>query len=69
MQYLKPSTGFGEDTQYNNIMYAALSDLPTALLPDKPPFGHSETDSAPRALTLRRTLWAQERRACCCISS
>ncbi|KAJ7484270.1 beta-lactamase/transpeptidase-like protein [Mycena latifolia] len=38
MKYLKPSTGFREDTQYNNIMYAVLSYLPTALLPDKPPF-------------------------------
>ncbi|KAJ7670402.1 beta-lactamase/transpeptidase-like protein, partial [Mycena rosella] len=40
MKYLKPSTGFREDTRYNNIMYTVLSYLPTALLPDKPPFVH-----------------------------
>ncbi|KAJ6609281.1 beta-lactamase/transpeptidase-like protein [Mycena sp. CBHHK59/15] len=38
LKYLKPSTGFREDTQYNNFMYAVLSYLPTALLPHKPPF-------------------------------
>ncbi|KAF8217633.1 beta-lactamase/transpeptidase-like protein [Mycena galopus ATCC 62051] len=38
LRYLKPSTGFRENPQYNNIMYALLSYLPTALLPDKPPF-------------------------------
>ncbi|KAJ7154577.1 beta-lactamase/transpeptidase-like protein [Mycena filopes] len=39
LQHLKPSTGFRENLQYTNIMYAVLSYLPTALLPDKPPFG------------------------------
>ncbi|KAJ6627618.1 beta-lactamase/transpeptidase-like protein [Mycena sp. CBHHK59/15] len=38
LRYLKPSTGFRENTQYSNIMYAVLSYLPTALLPAKPPF-------------------------------
>ncbi|KAJ7249404.1 beta-lactamase/transpeptidase-like protein [Mycena rebaudengoi] len=38
LQYLKPSTGFREDLQYNNIMYSVLSYLPTALLPGHPPF-------------------------------
>ncbi|KAJ7154569.1 beta-lactamase/transpeptidase-like protein [Mycena filopes] len=38
LQHLKPSTGFRENPQYSNIMYAVLSYLPTALLPDKPPF-------------------------------
>ncbi|KAF7338793.1 Beta-lactamase class penicillin binding protein [Mycena sanguinolenta] len=38
LRYLKPSTGFRENTQYSNLMYTVLSYLPTALLPDKPPF-------------------------------
>ncbi|KAF7348644.1 Beta-lactamase domain-containing protein [Mycena venus] len=38
LRYLKPSTGFRENPQYNNIMYAVLSYLPTVLLPHKPPF-------------------------------
>ncbi|KAJ6469361.1 beta-lactamase/transpeptidase-like protein [Mycena sanguinolenta] len=38
LRYLKPSTGFRENAQYNNMMYTVLSYLPTALLPDKPPF-------------------------------
>ncbi|KAF8217636.1 beta-lactamase/transpeptidase-like protein [Mycena galopus ATCC 62051] len=38
LRYLKPSTGFRENTQYSNLMYSVLSYLPTALLPDKPPF-------------------------------
>ncbi|KAF7338796.1 Beta-lactamase class penicillin binding protein [Mycena sanguinolenta] len=38
LRYLKPSTGFRENAQYNNMMYMVLSYLPTALLPDKPPF-------------------------------
>ncbi|KAF7321092.1 Beta-lactamase domain-containing protein [Mycena chlorophos] len=36
MKYLKPSTEFREDFQYNNIMYEVLSYLPTALLPSQP---------------------------------
>ncbi|KAJ7908943.1 beta-lactamase/transpeptidase-like protein [Mycena leptocephala] len=39
IQYLKPSLGFREGTQYNNFMYVVLSYLPTVLLPNKPPFG------------------------------
>ncbi|KAF7374353.1 Beta-lactamase class penicillin binding protein [Mycena sanguinolenta] len=38
LRYLKPSTGFRENAQYNNMMYTVLSYLPTALLPHKPPF-------------------------------
>ncbi|KAJ7635884.1 beta-lactamase/transpeptidase-like protein, partial [Mycena rosella] len=38
LRYLKPSASFRDDLQYNNLMYAVLSYLPTALLPDKPPF-------------------------------
>ncbi|KAJ7774038.1 beta-lactamase/transpeptidase-like protein [Mycena metata] len=38
LQYLKPSLGFRDAAQYNNIMYAILSYLPTALLPNKPLF-------------------------------
>jgi CubicO group peptidase (beta-lactamase class C family) len=38
LQYLKPSAEFRETLQYTNIMYAVLSYLPTALLPDKPSF-------------------------------
>ncbi|KAJ7261002.1 beta-lactamase/transpeptidase-like protein [Mycena rebaudengoi] len=38
LQYLKPSTGFREDLQYNNLMYIVLSYLPTALIPGRPPF-------------------------------
>ncbi|KAJ6599954.1 beta-lactamase/transpeptidase-like protein [Mycena vulgaris] len=38
LRYLKPSTGFSRTLQYTNIMYAVLSYIPTALLPDKPPF-------------------------------
>ncbi|KAF7338798.1 Beta-lactamase domain-containing protein [Mycena sanguinolenta] len=37
-RYLKPSTDFRENPQYNNMMYAVLSYLPTAHLPDEPPF-------------------------------
>ncbi|KAF7297131.1 Beta-lactamase domain-containing protein [Mycena indigotica] len=36
LKYLKPSTGFRETLQYNNLMYAVLSYLPTVLLPSKP---------------------------------
>ncbi|KAJ6476921.1 beta-lactamase/transpeptidase-like protein [Mycena sanguinolenta] len=32
LQYLRPSTGFREQTQYNNHMYTVLSHLPSALL-------------------------------------
>lgn len=38
LQYLKPSTGFREDIQYNNFMYGVLSSLPTAVLPEKPSY-------------------------------
>ncbi|KAJ7249450.1 beta-lactamase/transpeptidase-like protein [Mycena rebaudengoi] len=38
LQYLKPSTGFREDLQYNNLMYAVLSYLPTVLVPGRPSF-------------------------------
>ncbi|KAJ7655496.1 beta-lactamase/transpeptidase-like protein [Mycena rosella] len=41
LQYLKPSTGFREAYQYNNIMYAIISYLPTALLPHKPSFANA----------------------------
>ncbi|KAJ7818469.1 hypothetical protein B0H14DRAFT_2203073, partial [Mycena olivaceomarginata] len=37
-QYLKPSLGFRAAAQYNNIVYAVLSYLPTTLLPGNPPF-------------------------------
>ncbi|KAF7349434.1 Beta-lactamase class penicillin binding protein [Mycena sanguinolenta] len=32
LQYLRPSAGFREQTQYNNHMYTVLSHLPSALL-------------------------------------
>ncbi|KAF8641380.1 hypothetical protein AX16_010001 [Volvariella volvacea WC 439] len=38
VQYLPPSFEFREQYQYNNIMYMALSLLPTNLLPERPPF-------------------------------
>ncbi|KAJ6600442.1 beta-lactamase/transpeptidase-like protein [Mycena vulgaris] len=38
LRYLKPSASFRDNLQYNNLMYAVLSYLPTALLPDHPPF-------------------------------
>ncbi|KAJ7652951.1 beta-lactamase/transpeptidase-like protein [Mycena rosella] len=38
LKYLKPSAGFRQIFQYNNMMYAVLSYLPTVLLPHKPPF-------------------------------
>ncbi|KAJ7474462.1 beta-lactamase/transpeptidase-like protein [Mycena galericulata] len=38
LRYLKPSASFRDNLQYTNMMYAVLSYLPTALLPDKPPF-------------------------------
>ncbi|KAF8172753.1 beta-lactamase/transpeptidase-like protein [Mycena galopus ATCC 62051] len=40
MKYLKPSAEFRSQFQarYNNLMYATLSYLPTALLPSKPSF-------------------------------
>ncbi|KAF8884171.1 beta-lactamase/transpeptidase-like protein [Infundibulicybe gibba] len=37
-KYLRPSAEFREVFQYNNIMYAIISHLPTALLPSKIPF-------------------------------
>ncbi|KAJ7309285.1 hypothetical protein DFH08DRAFT_1049924, partial [Mycena albidolilacea] len=38
VQYLKPSLGLRVVAQYNNIMYAVLSYLPTTLLAGNPPF-------------------------------
>ncbi|KAF8884170.1 beta-lactamase/transpeptidase-like protein [Infundibulicybe gibba] len=37
-KFLRPSAEFREVWQYNNIMYAIISHLPTALLPSKIPF-------------------------------
>ncbi|KAF8884172.1 beta-lactamase/transpeptidase-like protein [Infundibulicybe gibba] len=37
-KFLRPSAEFREVFQYNNIMYAIISHLPTALLPSKIPF-------------------------------
>ncbi|KAL1746134.1 beta-lactamase/transpeptidase-like protein [Schizophyllum fasciatum] len=38
LPHLKPSTEFRTAWQYNNIMYAALSCLPSLVLPSQPPF-------------------------------
>ncbi|KAJ6569366.1 beta-lactamase/transpeptidase-like protein [Mycena capillaripes] len=43
LQYLKPSTGFRDIFQYNNIMYSVLGYLPTALLPHRPTFAEYAT--------------------------
>ncbi|KAF8871043.1 hypothetical protein CPB85DRAFT_1206410, partial [Mucidula mucida] len=37
-KYLKPSLEFRDSFQYNNMMYAIMSYLPTTLLPSKIPF-------------------------------
>ncbi|KAJ6627613.1 beta-lactamase/transpeptidase-like protein [Mycena sp. CBHHK59/15] len=55
LRYLKPSTGFRENPQYNNIMYAVLSHLPTALLPHKPPFARYVKEHIPEPLGLNPT--------------
>ncbi|KAJ7686800.1 beta-lactamase/transpeptidase-like protein [Mycena rosella] len=36
LRYLKPSVEFRQEFQYNNLMYAVLSYIPTVLLPSKP---------------------------------
>lgn len=58
MQYLKPSASFRDNLQYNNIMYAVLSYLPTALLPDKPPFARYVKDHLFDALQMNSTTYS-----------
>lgn len=58
MKYLKPSTGFREDIQYNNMPYAILSHLPTALLPDKPTFVQYVTENIIAPLGLNSTTYS-----------
>ncbi|KAJ7494033.1 beta-lactamase/transpeptidase-like protein, partial [Mycena latifolia] len=58
LRYLKPSAGFRETFQYNNIMYAVLSYLPTALLPHKPPFARYVTDHILDPLGLNSTTYS-----------
>ncbi|KAF8171179.1 beta-lactamase/transpeptidase-like protein [Mycena galopus ATCC 62051] len=58
MKYLKPSTGFREDIQYNNIPYAILSHLPTALLPNEPTFVQYVTDNIITPLGLNSTTYS-----------
>ncbi|KAJ7451980.1 beta-lactamase/transpeptidase-like protein, partial [Mycena latifolia] len=58
LRYLKPSAGFRETFQYNNIMYAVLSYLPTALLPHKPPFARYVKDHILDPLGLNSTTYS-----------
>jgi CubicO group peptidase (beta-lactamase class C family) len=55
---LKPSAGFRETFQYNNMMYAVLSYLPTTLLPHKPPFERYVTDNIIDPLGLNSTTYS-----------
>jgi CubicO group peptidase (beta-lactamase class C family) len=55
---LKPSAGFRETFQYNNMMYAILSYLPTTLLPHKPPFERYVTDNIIDPLGLNSTTYS-----------
>ncbi|KAJ6469451.1 beta-lactamase/transpeptidase-like protein [Mycena sanguinolenta] len=57
MQYLKPSAPFRWAWQYNNMMYAILSYLPTVLLPDKPSFASYVTDNIISPLGLNSTTY------------
>ncbi|KAJ7912362.1 beta-lactamase/transpeptidase-like protein [Mycena leptocephala] len=58
LRYLKPSAGFRETFQYNNMMYAVLSYLPTTLLPHKPPFERYVTDNIIDPLGLNSTTYS-----------
>ncbi|KAJ6469452.1 beta-lactamase/transpeptidase-like protein [Mycena sanguinolenta] len=59
MQYLKPSAPFRWTHQeYNNMMYAILSYLPTVLLPDKPSFASYVTDNLISPLGLNSTTYS-----------
>ncbi|KAJ7249453.1 beta-lactamase/transpeptidase-like protein [Mycena rebaudengoi] len=58
LQYLKPSTGFREDLQYNNLMYSVLSYLPTALLPGHPPFARYVKEHIFDPLGLNSTMFS-----------
>ncbi|KAJ7475508.1 beta-lactamase/transpeptidase-like protein [Mycena galericulata] len=58
MRYLKPSIGFRETWQYNNMMYAVLSYLPTTLLPHKPPFADYATENIIKPLGLNSTTYS-----------
>ncbi|KAJ7766554.1 beta-lactamase/transpeptidase-like protein [Mycena maculata] len=58
LQHLKPSTGFREVYQYNNFMYAALSYLPTALLPHQPPFASYVKDNIIDPLGMNSTTYS-----------
>ncbi|KAJ7662524.1 beta-lactamase/transpeptidase-like protein [Mycena polygramma] len=58
LKYLKPSAGFREFYQYNNMMYAILSYLPAVLLPHKPPFVQYVTDNLIAPLGMNSTTYS-----------
>ncbi|KAJ6462270.1 beta-lactamase/transpeptidase-like protein [Mycena vitilis] len=58
LKYLKPSAGFREFYQYNNMMYAVLSYLPTVLLPHKPSFVRYVTDNIIAPLGMNSTTYS-----------
>ncbi|KAJ7111219.1 beta-lactamase/transpeptidase-like protein [Mycena epipterygia] len=58
LKYLTPSAGFRDTWQYNNIMYAVLSYLPTAILPHKPSFARYVTDNILDPLGMNSTTYS-----------
>lgn len=58
LKYLKPSAEFREVFQYNNMMYAVLSYLPTALLPSKPPLAQYVQENIFDALMMNSTTYS-----------
>ncbi|KAF8884173.1 beta-lactamase/transpeptidase-like protein [Infundibulicybe gibba] len=58
LKFLQPSSAFRSVFQYNNIMYAVLSYLPTVLLPSKIPFARYVKANIFDPLGLRSTTYS-----------
>ncbi|KAJ6520594.1 beta-lactamase/transpeptidase-like protein [Mycena vulgaris] len=58
LKYLKPSTEFRTKFQYNNLMYAVLSYIPTAVLPSKPSLAHYLKDNVFEPLGMNSTTYS-----------
>ncbi|KAJ7431232.1 beta-lactamase/transpeptidase-like protein [Mycena latifolia] len=58
LKYLKPSVEFRQEFQYNNLMYAVLSYLPTVLLPSKPSLAHYLQDNIFNPLGMNSTTYS-----------
>ncbi|KAJ7855003.1 beta-lactamase/transpeptidase-like protein [Mycena olivaceomarginata] len=61
MKYLKPSAEFRSKFQYNNLMYAVLSYLPTVLHPSKPSLAQYVQENIFEPLGMNSTTYSFQR--------